>query len=193
MMSEHINEITLALSKAQGEMQNAEKNKINPHFKSKYADLASILDACREPLSKNGLAITQLVSPIPQGTKIITMLSHISGQWIKSEMDLQMENTKMQTFGAAMSYARRYLLSAIVGISQDDDDGQSANESVKIKQTQKYLTAQQILTIQGMMSDEEIMKLEKFYDCSISYIPAEKYDAILNSYQKSRSKEVANV
>jgi hypothetical protein len=200
MMSEHINEITLALSKAQGEMHDPEKNKKGYNYN--YADLAAVLEVVREPFSRNGLAIVQFTVANGEELKMVSLLSHISGQWIKSEMILVPKDSTMQELGKVMTYARRYLLAGQAGIYQADpdaDDKKSGEVKVKTQAKQiaktpvKYLTSQQILTIKGMMSDEELSKLENFYNCSVTDIPAEKYDAILNSYQKSRSKEVANV
>ena len=81
--SEQINEIIGALAKAQGEMKPAVFNRVNPHFKNRYADFTSCMEAVREPLSKNGLAISQMPSTTPDGKYVlITLIAHTSGQWI---------------------------------------------------------------------------------------------------------------
>lgn len=82
--SENINELVSALSKAQSKMKPATFNKVNPHFRSRYADFTSCMDACREPLSENGLCIMQCIDSISDKTTLVTMLAHSSGQWIKS-------------------------------------------------------------------------------------------------------------
>jgi hypothetical protein len=88
MQSEQINELATALAKAQGATANAFMNKVNPHFKSKYADLSSVLDAIRVPLSSNGLAIVQTMFTDDRGAFLKTMLMHSSGQFIASEYPL---------------------------------------------------------------------------------------------------------
>jgi len=123
--SEQISELAAALAAAQGMMENAIMNRINPHFKSKYADLAAIFDAARKPLSANGLAIVQTI-----GDGVLhTRLLHTSGQWIASEHPLPMSG-RPQEIGSALTYARRYSLSALIGIAADeDDDANAANRS----------------------------------------------------------------
>jgi len=122
--SEVINELAAALSKAQGEMQAAIKDKINPFFKSSYADLGSVWDAARPVLSKYGLCVIQTTEIIADGSKIIlvTTLAHTSGQWVKSYLPLNPSKNDSQGIGAAITYLRRYSLSAIVGVVCDEDD-----------------------------------------------------------------------
>ena len=125
--SQEINELALALSLAQAEMQSAIKDKVNPFFKSKYADLGSVWDAARPVLGKHGLCVMQTTEM--QGDKIvmITTLAHSSGQWIKSHLPLFLSKMDSQGIGAAMTYLRRYSLSALVGVvCDDDDDGETA-------------------------------------------------------------------
>lgn len=121
--SENLNELALALSKAQGEISPAIKDSNNPFFKSKYADLNSIWSSARVPLSKNGLAIIQTTEKDPGGQlNLITTLVHASGQWVKSAMPVITTKTDIQSLGSALTYCRRYSLSAICGISTDEDD-----------------------------------------------------------------------
>jgi ERF superfamily len=127
--SEIINELAAALSKAQGEMQAAIKDKVNPFFKSSYADLGSVWDAARPVLSKYGLCIMQTTEMTADGSKIVmvTTLAHTSGQWMKSYLPLNPSKNDSQGVGAAITYLRRYSLSAIVGVVCDeDDDGETA-------------------------------------------------------------------
>jgi hypothetical protein len=111
--SEQINEIASALAKAQGEMAGAVKDSANPFFKSKYADLASVWDACRAPLSNNGLAVLQ--SPTADGMKVSveTTLLHSSGQWIRDTLSVSAKEDSPQAVGSAITYLRRYA-SAVV-------------------------------------------------------------------------------
>ena len=126
--SEQVNEIAAALAKAQGQMKIAVKDSINPHFKSRYADLAAVLDAVRGPLSANGIAIVQGVEADETAATVTTLLAHTSGQWVRSSLRLPAPQANAQGFGSAVTYARRYLLSAMAGIAQDDDDGNAAVE-----------------------------------------------------------------
>lgn len=128
MQSENINELAMALAKAQGEIKPAMKSSMNPFYKSKYADLSEFWEACREPLSKNGLAIIQTMDESEKGLILITTLAHSSGQWIKSKFPLICNKPNdIQAFGSSITYVRRYTLAAIVGICPDeDDDGNKA-------------------------------------------------------------------
>lgn len=127
-MSDTIGKLGEALAKAQGEMELATKDSINPYFKSKYADLSSVWNTIREPLSKNGLSVVQQLISDPIAVAIRTVLIHSSGEWISSTIYIKPVQTTPQGFGSTVTYARRYALSAIVGVAPDDDDG---NASVK--------------------------------------------------------------
>ncbi len=127
--SDHINELAAALAKAQGEMKNAHLNKVNPHFKSKFADLAAVRDAVIPFLAKHGIATAQATGAREGGFCVVTRLIHSSGQWLESEYPIVLDPAKPQVMGSAMSYARRYSLSAIGCIaSEEDDDGNNATK-----------------------------------------------------------------
>lgn len=125
--SENIGQLAEALAKAQAEIRHAVKEADNPFFKSKYADLAAVWDAAREPLSKNKLSIAQVVEFDEAGPWLETLLLHASGEWLSSRYPISMGDGKPQTMGSATTYARRYALSAMVGIASEDDDGNSAS------------------------------------------------------------------
>jgi hypothetical protein len=133
MTSAEIGELAKALAAAQGEMTSASKDATNPHFKSKYATLASVWEAIRKPLTANGLSVTQILETEPGGVAVRTMLLHASGQWLASRYVMPVgERLTPQAMGSAITYARRYALSAIVGIApDDDDDGNSATDPPK--------------------------------------------------------------
>jgi hypothetical protein len=125
--SDAIDQLATALAAAQAEMKNATLNKVNPHFKSKYADLAGIRDTVTPALSKHGLAIVQGTDTTEGGIVVVTRLMHKSGQWMESRFPIAYD--KPQTMGSAYTYARRYSLSAMCSISADeDDDANAANE-----------------------------------------------------------------
>ena len=135
MQSESIAALAKALSAAQGEIKGALKDSLNPHFKSKYADLGSVIEAAREPLAKNGLAVIQVMSVTGTGVVLLeTVLAHESGEWIKSVYPIVPVQNTPQGYGSAITYARRYCYAAIVGLAQVDDDaneasGKPANET----------------------------------------------------------------
>ena len=136
--SEAVNELAAALAKAQAAMKNAVLNKVNPHFKSKYADLAGIRDAVTPALSTNGIAVTQtLDADVNDRYYVRTRLLHTSGQWIESLCPI-IGMADMQKMGSAITYARRYSLSAICGIAADEDD--DANATVEKASGPKVVT-----------------------------------------------------
>lgn len=122
-----IDKIAGALAKAQGTIENASKDATNPHFKSKYADLASVMDACRKPLSANEIAIIQCPSADAEATSVVTMLVHASGQFFASRLSMIPRDNSPQSAGSAITYARRYSLMAMAGIAPEDDDGNDAS------------------------------------------------------------------
>jgi hypothetical protein len=124
--SENIAEIAAALAKAQASMKNAALNKVNPHFRNRYADLAAIRDAVVPELAKNGIAVVQGLGVTDGGiVGLTTRLMHTSGQWVESDILLP-ACADMQKMGSAITYARRYSLSAICGIAADEDDDANA-------------------------------------------------------------------
>jgi hypothetical protein len=127
-MSEPTGTLAAALAKAQGQIKGATKDVTNPHFKSKYADLASVWEACRKPLSDNGLSVVQFTQILGEDnhTVLITKLLHASGESIEGMTPLLMGKQDMQALGSALTYARRYGLAAIVGVAPEDDDGNAA-------------------------------------------------------------------
>jgi len=135
IQSEQINELASALAKAQGEMKPAIKDAKNPFFKSNYADLSSVWNACQEPLSKNGLSIVQTMD-VKEGQNIlITTLAHGSGQWMRSFFPIITEKNNAQGIGSAITYMRRYALSAMVGVTCDEDD--DGNEACRSQEKKK--------------------------------------------------------
>jgi hypothetical protein len=131
--SEQINELAKALAAAQLEIKNATLNKVNPHFKSRYADLAEIRNVI-PVLAKHGIATVQGtdVGTSTNGTDVIvcmTRLIHHTGQWIESIYPLPFATDKPQQLGSAYTYARRYSLAAICGIAAEEDDDANAAQS----------------------------------------------------------------
>jgi hypothetical protein len=135
--SDNINELAKALAAAQASLTAAKKDAVNPHFRNSYATLQSVWDAAKEVLSPNGLAVVQTFAPT-DGSRmdITTTLMHTSGQWIRGTLSMNPQKGDPQGIGSAVTYGRRYALSAILGIVADeDDDGNAASsrESVGSK------------------------------------------------------------
>ena len=122
-----------AMSKVQGAIENARKDCNNPFFNSSYADLASVYAACREQLSNHGVSVIQSPYCIQGRAGVETLLAHDSGAYILSTLDLPLSKQDAQGAGSAITYARRYALCAMVGVVQDDDDGNAASEPQKGK------------------------------------------------------------
>ncbi len=124
--SPDVGELAKALAVAQGKIAAASKSAINPHFNKSYADLASVWEACREPLTSNGLSVVQL--PLTSGALVgvSTTLLHASGQWMRSTLWMTPERPGPQAAGSCLTYARRYALSAVAGVAPDDDDANGA-------------------------------------------------------------------
>jgi hypothetical protein len=124
-MSENISDLSKALTAVQAALEPARFNAMNPYFKSKYADLGSVFEACRHLLADNGLSISQF--PGTPNTEfpaiaLTTVLMHESGQWIQDTLVMPIAKASPQDVGSALTYARRYVLSSIIGIVADEDD-----------------------------------------------------------------------
>ena len=120
--SESLVEFTKALSKFQGEITSVKKTAVNPFFKSKYADLDAVWDMCRKPLSSNGFALVQIPVELEGKLYLETLLIHTSGEYIKGYLALNPKAIDPQAIGSALTYARRYAMSAMLGVSADEDE-----------------------------------------------------------------------
>lgn len=129
-----------ALVKCQGMVEGAKKGKKNDHFRSKYADLASVWEACSDALQENGLAVLQFPTQSPPGTVgLRTVVLHESGESIEDTFHMPLKDaTNPQAAGSAITYARRYALMAALGICPEDDDG---NAAAKAPKTESAITA----------------------------------------------------
>lgn len=126
--SESIKELATALAKAQGAIKGAVKDSANPFFKNKYADLASVVEAIRSAFAANGLSYIQSVEPSDKDeVRVETTILHSSGEWIGcGVLALPVSKVDAQGYGSALTYARRYSLSAATGVAPEDDDGNAA-------------------------------------------------------------------
>jgi ERF superfamily len=130
LMTPSIGKLAEALAKAQAEIKTALKDKNNPFFKSSYADLEAVWDACRDPLTKNGLSVTQPLYTDSNGKLfLVSLLLHSSGEWIKSVAPINPVKSDPQSTGSAITYMKRFALSALVGVvpsekpSEHDEEG----------------------------------------------------------------------
>lgn len=207
-MSDNVNEIFGALAKAQGKIQPASKDKSNPFFKSKYADLSSVWDACREALSENGLSVIQIPQTKPEGTFLISILGHSSGQWIRGDVLVPLAKNDPQSVGSALTYFRRYCLSSLVGVAPEDDDGEKAQSSFRSQKTQPIISKislEQAFELQSIIEDCDVpykdwvhSNIKKKYGVEkISELPLEAFqstkDAAIKRMDEYRSKQLQEV
>jgi hypothetical protein len=145
--SDTLKEIAVALRDAQVDMKFAVKDSTNPHFKSRYADLGSVIDAVKDSLNLNGIVFIQTPSPSDDGKlHLTTRLLHSSGEWIEDTAVCPLQKNDPQGYGSALTYLRRYSLSAICGLYQDDDDGEATrmNPQDYIKKIQSSNSLQEL-------------------------------------------------
>jgi CheY-like chemotaxis protein len=122
--------IAQALAAAQSQMGNALKDSKNPHFKSSYADLSSVRDACMPALNAHGIAVIQPIRNDPDlGRCVTTIFLHPSGETLDCPVPIITGKNDMQGLGSAITYARRYGLMSLAGIAPDDDDGNAASKN----------------------------------------------------------------
>lgn len=197
-MSPQINELALALAKAQGEILPALKDTVNPFFKSKYADLSSCITSCRPALAKYGLAVTQFPTSIDNKLALVTILTHSSGQYISAPFPITPDKTGIQALGAAITYVRRYCLSSVVGITQEDDDANSASNN-NAKQSPSVVEKIQpdlIKELDVAVLEKTIAKIPGYKDKLLSYLftahgikdfrylPRQLFDGIMSDLKK---------
>ena len=174
--SESINELAGALAKAQAEIENASKNSNNPHFKSKYADLAEVLNTVRPVFAANGLSFVQMPSFADGKASVETVLMHSSGQYIANTCSAPVSKQDAQGVGSAITYLRRYSLAAFAGVAQEDDDGQGAVSKPKPAQP-KFISPEQQAEIMALINQaggsiavylEKVLKLQSLADMPIA-------------------------
>ncbi len=154
--------LAAALAKAQAAFKPAIKDANNPFFKSKYVDLAGAIEACRDALSANGLAIVQSTDAGEKMTLHTTLL-HASGEWISSTYPVTAIKQDPQGIGSAVTYARRYSLMALLGIAAEDDDGEAAHgRTAKVD-----ATSGEVVKKQPKWSDEQRTEIGGYFSAII--------------------------
>jgi hypothetical protein len=144
-------ELFTALAKSQNEVENASKASINPHFKSRYADLAEVLNCIRPVYSANGLSIIQETSFDGSMVSVTTALCHNTGGYITMKASCVPAKSDAQGVGSSTTYLRRYSLAGL-GIAQEDDDGQSAAHTMK----KVPISPLQIMGLQARMEELQV-------------------------------------
>ena len=148
--------IALALASAQTNLGKALKQANNPHFRSKYADLGSVMDACLPALNEAGIALIQPTGEDEHGRFVETTLIHgESGETLSCRVPLIVGKNDMQGYGSAVTYARRYGLMAMAGIAPEDDDGNAAAKAAPKNEPPKPISAEQYQTISDLIFDTE--------------------------------------
>ena len=162
-------ELFTALAKAQSEVENAVKGSTNPHFKSKYADLAEVLNTVRPVFAANGLSIIQIPSFDGAMASVTTCLAHAKGGTITGVSSCVPAKTDAQGIGAATTYLRRYSLASVCGVAQEDDDGQSAAHT----KTRIAISPLQVASIQVRL---ELLQVDEEAFCK--FLGVEKMEEI---------------
>lgn len=176
--SESIKNLAAAMAAAQSEMGAAIKGASNPFFKSKYADLGSVIQAVKAPFAAHGLSYVQFPVSGESSVGVTTRLMHSSGEWLEQDYFIPLGKMDAQAAGSAITYARRYALQSIAGIPAEDDDGNAATQAAPKLQT-KTVTKAQAKTISDLIKKTQ-SDLERFcgvFGCeSVDLLDASKFD-----------------
>jgi hypothetical protein len=202
--SEAIDQLATALAAAQSEMKNAKLNKVNPHFKSKYADLAEIRDTVTPALSKHGLAMVHGLDPSDNGIHVVSRLLHKSGQWIESRFPIAYD--KPQVMASGVTYGRRYNSSALTNISADDDDDANAANEKAVEKPKQYdhnplvrkacedmIKAIRLIEQVGGLSDLRDYWESKENSATFKSLPASYREAVLEAKEEAKTALEAKV
>lgn len=145
-------ELFAALAAAQGEIENATKSSSNPHFKSRYADLAEVLNTVRPVLSKHGLCVMQGTAFDGSLVSVTTVLAHSSGGMVSTVASCVPAKSDAPGVGAATTYLRRYSLAACVAVSQEDDDGNAATHGAPPRPVRPPVTEATLAKLLGLFA-----------------------------------------
>jgi len=194
--SESIKNLAIALSKFQNEVKNPKNTADNPFYDSKYAPLQDVLNEVRPLLSKHGLSVIQSPSGDGQSVSITTLLLHESGEWIEFDpLVLKAQKITPQGAGSAITYGRRYALSAILGISsEDDDDGnslESAQQNNQVSGQKKQLSEKQVKRLYAIASsagfstaDVKKVLMKDYNKTNAADLTRQEYDELIERMEK---------
>lgn len=190
-MSE-VNAIAEALSKAQLEMKNPALDSVNPHFKSKFANLAAVRNAVVPVLAKHGLFIAQNLTNTERGIACTTIVTHSSGQQMTfGPLEMPAMKADAQGLGSAATYARRYaLMAALCIVGDEDDDGNAATKS-NGKDTSR-ITEKQVADLDALIEEvaADKTKFLKYIKVgTLAEIPAASYAACVQQLEAKRVRQ----
>lgn len=158
--SEQIDLIATALAAFQGEMRDAPLDASNPHFKSKYATLTSVLETARPTLSKHGLALSHSVESDNDKYFVEAFLIHKSGQFFKSKVDLILDKNNMQSLGSAITYAKRYSAISLIGMADTDDDANYASGKIEAPKQKPVEAVREVSEIDRISDEPDLIEVK---------------------------------
>lgn len=181
-----------AFAAAQSAMGKAIKATKNDHFKSKYADLSAVQEACFPALHANGFAIVQPNGVDEVGEYVETIFMHESGERFSNKIYLKVGKPDMQGYGSAITYARRYGLMGLAGIAPEDDDGNAAARSPVVAD-RRLLSADQFRELRDLLdqsASDEARFLAFFKLEALEEMPVEKFAAATAMLRKKLTEKV---
>lgn len=193
-MSPAMDKLAPALVKVQEATGSVEKSSYNPGFKSRYADLAATSAACRDALVANGFAVTQFPGGYTgDAMQMTTLLLHSSGQFLRGTMAVPLSKKDAQGYGSALTYARRYSLQAVVGLSPEDDDGNAAAKPEPAKPVERITRAQadELLAIGTEVGANWEIFCRVYKIEALPELPPEKFAHAKAGLESKRAKAVA--
>lgn len=181
--------IYTALAKAQADMGRAIKQSTNPHFRSKYADLGNVMDACMPALNENGISVHQPFIQGELGHSVRTVLSHgESNTSIECDVPLLLGKQDMQGLGSAITYARRYGLMAMTGIAPEEDDGNAATKAAPNKAQQGLQDAWKAAVLDRLPENATAQqKAQAFADAIIEEFKGKGERALQNAWDRRKA------
>lgn len=183
--SESIKNLAVALSKFQSEVENPKNTADNPFYHSKYAPLQDVLNTVRPLLSKHGLSVIQSPAGDGQSVSITTLLIHESGEWIEFDpLILKAEKMTPQGAGSAITYGRRYALSAVLGISSEDDDDGNSLEKPQQNQSNNKANGQK-----KQLSEAQVKRLYAIAS-NAGFTTADVKKVIMKDYNKTSAADL---
>lgn len=189
--SEQLNELFSALSKAQENIKNAQKEGYNPMFKSNYTTVTSVLEAIKTVYKEN-ISIIQM----PEADKLITRVGHSSGQWLEIDTPLFIGEpkgmSKMQAYGNAVTYARRYALVSLFGIGQEDNDGNDSNHNEQMPKKEPLNKPLNKIPNKTNINEKPVDRKQGFLDSmkKLAAIDNESYVNLLGAAGYERAEDV---
>ncbi len=183
--------IAAALAKAQAEMGKALKSSDNPHFRSKYADLGNVMDACLPALNKHGIAVIQPTIDDETGRYVETVLLHDSGETLRCRVPLIVQKNDMQGYGSAVTYARRYGMMCMAGIAPEDDDGNAAAKAAPHQGRESAaINADQFIEVSNLIEETgaDVPGLLKYIGAtSVEEMTLQQFDTAMAALRKKKA------